>query len=60
VDKNKEYIKTTIKISRETWIAIRRLQKKRNVRSIQHAVELGLQWVVATAKKQQGVSKNDN
>ena len=59
VDKNKEYIKTTIRIPKETWNAIRQLQKKRQVRSIQHAVELGLQWVVATAKKRQENKLND-
>jgi hypothetical protein len=48
--KDEEYVKTTIKIPRETWVKIRRLQQSRHVRSIQHAVELGLQWVVATAK----------
>jgi hypothetical protein len=59
MDKNKEYIKTTIRIPKETWNAIRQLQKKRQVRSIQHAVELGLQWVVATAKKRQENKLND-
>ena len=51
--KDEEYVKTTIKISRETWAKIRRLQQSRHVRSIQHAVEIGLQWVVATAKERQ-------
>jgi hypothetical protein len=59
MDKTKEYIETTIRIPRETWIAIRQLQKKRHVRSMQHAVELGLQWVVATAKKRQENKSND-
>jgi hypothetical protein len=49
--KDKEYVKTTIKIPRDTWMKIRKLQQSRHVRSIQHAVELGLQWVVATAKE---------
>lgn len=59
MDKNKEYIKTTVRIPKETWVAIRQLRKKRQVRSIQHAVELGLQWVVATAKKRQENKLND-
>lgn len=59
MDKNKEYIKTTVRIPKETWVAIRQLRKKRQVRSIQHAVELGLQWVVATAKKRPDSKLND-
>ena len=51
MDKDKEYVKTTIKIPRDTWIKIGKLQQSRHVRSMQHAVELGLQWVVATAKE---------
>jgi hypothetical protein len=51
MNKDEEYVKTRIKIPRDTWMKIRKLQKSRHVRSIQHAVELGLQWVVATAKE---------
>ena len=49
--KDQEYIKATVKIPRDTWIKIRELQKSRHVHSIQHAVEIGLEWVVATAKE---------
>ena len=49
--KDEEYVKTTIKIPRDTWLKIRKLQESRHVNSIQHAVDLGLQWVVATAKE---------
>ena len=49
--KDKKYVRTTIKIPRDIWMKIRKLQESRHVNSIQHAVELGLQWVVATAKE---------
>ncbi len=49
--KDQEYVKTTIKIPRDTWNKIRELKKSRHVDSIQHAVEIGLQWVVATSKE---------
>ena len=59
--KNDEgYVRTTIKIPRHTWLKIRKLQKSRHVNSIQHAVELGLQWVVATAKERKKVELNRN
>ena len=45
------YVKTTIKIPLDTWTKIRGLQQTRRLRSIQHAVELGLQWVVATSQE---------
>jgi len=47
------FVNTTIKIPRETWIKIRELQQTRHLRSIQHAVELGLQWVVATSQERE-------
>ena len=59
MDKDQEYIKTTVRIPRGTWFKIRKLQKNRYVSSIQHAVELGLEWVVATSQEGPKVEIND-
>ena len=57
--KNDGFVKTTIKIPRETWSKIRDLQQTRQLRSIQHAVELGLQWVVATSQERRKPELNE-
>jgi hypothetical protein len=58
MDKNQEYIKTTVRIPHGTWVKIRKLQKNRYVSSIQHAVELGFEWVVATSQESPKVETN--
>lgn len=57
--KNDGFVKTTIKIPRETWCKIRDLQQTRHLRSIQHAVELGLQWVVATSQERRNAELSE-
>ena len=53
------FVKTTIKIPCETWRKIRDLQQTRHLSSIQHAVELGLQWVVATSQERKKAELNE-
>jgi hypothetical protein len=58
MEKNERYVKTTIQIPRATCVTISRLQQSRHIQTIQHAVELGLQWVVAIAMELQKAEIN--
>ena len=45
------HIETRIRIPRDMWIALRRLEEQRYIHSIQQAVEIGLRHVIENRER---------
>ncbi len=46
----KDIIQTTVRLPREVWLKLRRLQEQRKIKSIHAAILKGLEWLIHNTK----------
>ena len=46
----KEIVQTTVRLPRELWLKLRKLEEQEKIKSIHEAILRGLKWVVQNIK----------